>query len=142
MRDGVRFVEGGELTQLVDAETQQDVLGYLARTSPSCHSDTGEALLRAAEPCGDCIAFSPSFAGFRYVALLTRRRIFALGLGQFSVCFRLPGSLHAAALQAGAAAAPEIGRGWVRFDLFQPDRPEVDLPSWTLRACAATRGQS
>ena len=132
-------MDGGDLEALLEAGANRDVLGYLAEHRPSCHSDTGSALMQAAEVCGEWIAFSPSFAQCRYVALITRRRIFALGLGQREACFRLPGALRETAQATGATPAPEIGADWARFFLFEAGRPEPDLRFWTLRAYAAAR---
>jgi len=137
-----RTVDGGDLEALLDPSANRDVVAYLSEHRPSCHSDTGSALMEAAEKCGDWIAFSPSFAQCRYVALITRGRLFALGRGQRSVCLRLPGALREAALAAGAAPAPEIGADWAAFALFEAERPAPDLPSWTLRAYAAARESS
>jgi len=134
-----RIIDGGDLGALVDADRNRDCVHYLARHQPSCHSDPGEALIRSAEKCGDWIAYSPSFGQLRYVALVTDRRIFALGLGQRSVCYRLPPTLSAIAFRTGATEAGEIGSDWVRFELFRPDWPTPDLPFWTLKAYAAAR---
>ena len=136
-----RIVDGGDLDGLLDPRPNRRVLAYLALCRPSCHSDTGSALIEAAEKCGDWIAFSPSFAQCRYVALITGRRIFALGLGQRSACFRLPRALRKTARATGASRALEIGADWVGFSLFRADWPAVDLPFWTLRAYAAAREQ-
>lgn len=138
-RHGDRYVEGGELADLVDAGRNADVAAYLAETRPSCHSDTGDALIRSAEKCGDWVAFSPSFQQCRYVALVTNRTVFALGLGQRSVCYSLRNRLHDTALASGAIEAPEIGPDWVRFELFRADWPAPDLPFWTLKAYATAR---
>ena len=135
------IVEGGDLEDLLDARANRAVMAYLAVSRPSCHSDTGSALIEAAEKCGEWIAFSPSFAQCRYVALITRRRIFALGLGQRSACFRLPRALRKTARSSGASRALELGMDWVRFSLFKADWPAVDLPFWTLRAYAAAGEQ-
>src|SRR5215471_938717 len=97
-----RHVDGGDLVELVDATDNADVLAYLATHRPSCHSDVGEALLRSADRCGEWVAFSPSFRQCRYVALVTARVIFALGLGQRSVVYRAPEPLRAIALATGA----------------------------------------
>jgi len=134
-------VDGGDLEALLDPRANRRVLAYLALARPSCHSDTGGALIEAAEKCGEWIAFSPSFAQYRYVALITRRRIFALGLGQRSACFRLPRALRKTARSSGARRALELGMDWVSFSLFKADWPAVDLPFWTLRAYAAAREQ-
>jgi hypothetical protein len=137
---GTRCVDGGNLSELVDADHNHDVVRYLAEHRPSCHSDTGQALLRAAtEKCGEWVAYSPSFLQLRYVALVTNRRIFALGIGQSSICYRLSQEAYPIALQAGATEAGEIGTDWVRFALFRADWPTPDLPFWTLRAYAAAR---
>jgi hypothetical protein len=134
-------VDGGDVSDLVDADHNRDVVRYLSARQPSCHSDTGDALIRAAAKCGEWVAYSPSFGQFRYVALVTNRRIFALGIGQRSVCYRLPPEPHAIALQTGAIPAEEIGADWVRFDLFRVHWPTPDLPFWTLRAYAAARAE-
>jgi len=136
-----QIVDGGDLEDLLDPGPNRQVLAYLAVFRPSCHSDTGSALVEAAEKCGEWIAFSPSFAQCGYLALITRRRIFALGLGQRSACFRLPRALRKTALASGASRAPELGTEWVSFSLFKADWPAVDLPFWTLRAYAAAREQ-
>jgi hypothetical protein len=135
-----RWVDGGDLGELVDADDNRDVVRYLSEHRPSCHSDTGEALLRAAaEKCGEWVAYSPSFAQLRYVALVTNRKVFALCIGQGWVCYRLSHESYPIALQTGASQADEIGTDWVRFALFRADWPTPDLPFWTLRAYAAAR---
>jgi hypothetical protein len=140
MSEANKFIDGGNLDDLVDAERNREVLEYLRTQRPSCHSDTGDALLRAtSEKCGEWQAFSPSFQQCLYVALVTNRRIFALGTGQRSVCFRLPPELYAIALQTGASSADEIAPEWVRFELFRADWPTPDLPFWSLQAYAAAR---
>jgi hypothetical protein len=136
----IRTVDGGDISELVDAGANLDALSYLSRHRPACHSDPGEALMHAAaETCPDCVAFSPSFFQCRYVALIANRRIFALGVGQRSVCYRLSPPLYAVALQTGAIGAEDIGPDWARFDLFRPDWPAPDLPFWTLKAYVAAR---
>jgi hypothetical protein len=134
-----KCIEGGNLAELIDAARNVDVVSYLAEHRPSCHSDTGDALIRAAERCGEWAAFSPSFQQCRYVALITNRTIFALGLGQRSVCYRVPTSLEETALSTGAVGAGEIGSNWVRFELFRAEWPMPDLVFWTLRAYGAAR---
>ena len=51
-----RHVDGGDLVDLVEAGGNADVCAYLARNRPSCHSDTGDALMRSAEKCGEWVA--------------------------------------------------------------------------------------
>jgi hypothetical protein len=132
-------VDGGDLAELVDPGVNAEVIAYLAEHRPSCHSDTGDALIRSAEKCGEWLAFSPSFGQCLYVALVTDRRIFALGIGQRSVLYRLPEELRSTALATGATDAAAIGANWVRFQLFRADWPTPDLAFWTLRAYAAAR---
>jgi hypothetical protein len=139
MTPGTRYVDGGELSDLIDVDRNRDVVRYLSEHRPSCHSDTGDALIRAAESCGEWVAYSPSFQQCRYVALVTNKRVFALGIGQRSVCYRLPDKFHTIARQTGATGAGEIGTSWVRFDLFRADWPTPDLSFWTLRAYATAR---
>ena len=139
MADDPTYIDGGDLSELIDASRNQDVAEYLTRQRPSCHSDTGAELLRSAERCGEWLAFSPSFRQCKYVALVTNRTVFALGVGQSFVCYRLPGALRATALASGAIEAEGIGSNWVRFELFRPNWPTPDLSFWTLRAYAAAR---
>ncbi len=139
MANDPKYIDGGDLGELIDASRNQDVAGYLAQHRPSCHSDTGDMLIRSAEKCGEWVAFSPSFQQCKYVALVTNGTVFALGLGQRFACYRIPGRLHATALAAGAVEAAEIGSHWVRFELFRADWPTPDLPFWALRAYAAAR---
>ena len=134
-----RHVESADLVELVDPATNADVCEYLAKNRPSCHSDVGSALLRSADKCGEWVAFSPSFRRNLYVALVTNRSVFALGLGQGSVLYRLPERLRATALATGATQAPDVGANWVRFELFRPDWPTPDLAFWTLSAYSAAR---
>ena len=133
-------VEGPDLQDLLDPGPNRDVLEYLATSSSSCHSDTGDALLQAAQSCGEFVAYSPSFTECRYVALIANRRIFAVGAGMDSVYFRLPPDMCAIALQTGARKATKLGPEWVEFRLFQPDWPKPDLPFWALKAYATARG--
>lgn len=139
MARDLRYLEGGELEPLVDSERNASVLAYLAGRRPSCHSDTGEALLDAAAGHAEALAFSPSFLQCLYVAVIAHRTIVALGLGMRSVCVRLPDGPHAAALAAGARPATELGDHWVRFELFDPDRPAPDLVRFTSAAIEAAR---
>jgi len=134
-----RYVDGGDVAHLVEADQNREIIKYLSEHRPSCHSDVGDALIRSAVKCGEWVAYSPSFRNCLYVALLTSRRIFALGLGQRLVCYRLPQKLYTIALQTGATEAPELGPDWVRFELFRADWPTPDLPFWTLGAYAAVR---
>ena len=134
-----RYINGGELLDLVDADANREVLRYLAEHRPSCHSDPGGALIKSAEKCGEWIAYSPSFANCAYVALITRRRIFALGIGQRTVCYRLSASSHAIALQTGATELAELGTEWACFELYRPDWPQADLPFWALQAYVNAR---
>ena len=137
MSEASHFVNGGDLVELVDAGTSRDALAYVAEHRPSCHSDPGEALIQSASACEDWIAYSPSFENCLYVALVSRRTIFALGLGQRYVAYRLPEAPRATALAQGATQAPQIGPDWVRFELYQLHRPAVNLPWWTLGAYTA-----
>ncbi|MDB5389586.1 MAG: hypothetical protein JWM11_5232 [Planctomycetaceae bacterium] len=134
------LIEGDSLAEYVDIVRNQDVLAFLERVRPSCHSDNGAVLLNAAiDKCGEWIAFSPSFKNYRYVALVTNRVVFALGIGQSSVYFRLPDRLHSTALATGAVPANEIGGKWVSIELFRSEWPDPDVPFWTLRAYSAAR---
>jgi hypothetical protein len=134
-----KYVDGGDLAEWIDEARNGEVTRYLGEHRPSCHSEAGDALIRSAEKCGEWFAFSPSFRQFGYVALVTNRTVFALGVGLRSVCYRVPQRLVATALATGAVEAREIGIQWVRFELFRDDWPETDLSFWTLNAYAAAR---
>jgi hypothetical protein len=135
----IDYAEGVDLATLVEESSNRDVLAYL-RAEPSCHGDVGQALLDAAkDKCGEWTGYSPSFASFRYVALVTRRRVFALAHDMRYVCFRLPKELVATAVETGGKAATDIGPEWVRLELFRASYPAVDLPFWALRAYDAAR---
>jgi hypothetical protein len=133
------IMNGGDLYALVDGDWNRDTLRYLGEHQPSCHDEAAGELLRAAEECGEWLAYSPSFEQYRYVALITNRRVFALGLGQRSVCYRLSAPFRATAVHTGAVLAGDIGPDWVRFELFRVDWPKPDLAFWTLRAYAWAR---
>ena len=135
-----KHIDGGDLSALIDGPRNQEVTSYLVRHQPSCHSDIGEVLIRSADKCGEWFAFSPSFEQCAFVLLVTNRTVFALGMGQRSACYRLPGRLHTTALATGAVEVGEIGADWVRFELFRADRPNPDLAFWTLKAYTTARG--
>lgn len=135
------LIDEGALADHVDVAVNQDVVEYLNRAQPSCHSDNGSALIDAAtKDCGEWIGYSPSFENYKYVALITNKTIFALGMGQDSVYFKLPDRLHATALATGALRAEQLGHDWVEIKLFRSDWPAPDVPFWTRKAYAAARG--
>jgi hypothetical protein len=135
------LVDGGVLDDHIDLASNQDVVEFLERTQPSCHSDNAAILVEvAAEKCGEWIGFSPSFENYRYIALITNRNVFALGMGMDSLYFKVPDSLHATAMAAGALPAEQIGRNWIEIKLFRTDWPAPDVPFWTLKSYAAARG--
>jgi hypothetical protein len=134
-----KYIDEGDLGELIDASRNRAVLSYLSQNQLSCHSDVADMLFRSTEKCGEWLAFSPSFRQLKYVALVTNRTAFALGIGQRSICYRLPEILRTIAFSTGATEAREIGTNWVRFELFRVDWPTPDLPFWTLRAYVATR---
>lgn len=134
------LIDGGSLQEHVDADRNRDVLAYLERAWPSCHSDNSSVLVKAAiDRCGEWLGYCPSLENYGYVALITNRVVFALGIGQSCVCFKLSDRLRATALTTGAAPAEEIGREWVTIQLFRPDWPDPDVPFWTLKAYSAAR---
>ncbi|OFV93558.1 MAG: hypothetical protein A3G76_08630 [Acidobacteria bacterium RIFCSPLOWO2_12_FULL_65_11] len=139
IRERLEAAENAGDAAYIGSMMADDVVIMVSEHQPSCHDDTSDALLRAAEKCDEWIAYSPAFQQYRYVALVTKRRVFALAIGQRSVYYRLPKTLHAVALQTGATEAADIGPDWVCFDLFRSDWPTPDLPFWTLNAYAAAR---
>jgi hypothetical protein len=134
------LVEGDSLAELVDVDRNQDILSFLERVQPDCHSDNCQVLVDAAvKQCGEWIGFSPSFKSYGYTALITNRVIFSLAFGQRSVYFRLPDPFHEIALATGGVPANEIGWQWVEIELFRTNWPTPDVPFWTLKAYAAAR---
>ena len=133
-------VDGGALEEHVDADRNQDVLAFLERTQPCCHSDNGAVLVDAAIAMGgEWTRYCPSLREYRYIALIANRQVFALGFGMNSLFFKLPDSLYRTALGAGAATVPEIGCNWVEIQLFRSDWPAPDIPFWMLKAYDAAR---
>ncbi len=136
-----RIVDGGDLRPLLTDTAQETLLGWLEAERLSAHSDLASDLLDAARAtCGEWVSYSPSFGSCRYVALITSGRVFALAHGQQQVCFRVRGAEQAIALESGGVARPELGAGWVAFQLYRPTHPKPDLKFWTLRAYVAARG--
>ena len=124
----------------MDADSNREVLAYLGAQSLHCHGDLGQLLVDTARNlCGETLAYSPSFATFKYVALVTKRRIFALGENMTSACFRVPPELCEVAVERGGAMAPDIGAEWIRLELFQSNKPTHDVPFWMVRAYAHAR---
>ncbi|MDB5336420.1 MAG: hypothetical protein JWN70_2039 [Planctomycetaceae bacterium] len=135
-----KHIHGGRLEDHVDAVRNQDVLAYLERTEPCCHSDNCSVLVNAATAkCGDWFLYCPSIREYRYIALVTNRIVFALGLGMNALYFKVPERLYPMALGTGAAPVPEIGCNWVEIQLFRSDWPAPDIPFWTLKAYDAAR---
>ena len=135
-----RIVEGGELRALLTGAGNEPVIAWLDEHRPSAHSDPASDLLDAARAtCGEWVAYSPSFSSCRYVALITNGRVFSLALDQRQVCFRVRGAEQAIAIESGGLARPELGAGWVAFQLYRPTHPKPDLKFWVLRAYAAAR---
>ena len=108
------------------------VLGYIA--DGSAHSDVAEALLQAVRPLAGVQSYCPDPARYRYVAVFTETIIFAFAIGMKTVAFRLDARSHQHALQVGAMPIPELKDEWLRFDLFQGDRPDTDLLFWARKA--------
>ena len=135
-----RLIDGGDLRALLTGTAQEPLLEWLEEHRPSAHSDPAADLLDAGRAtCGDWVAFSPSFGSCRYVALITDGRVFSLAHGQRFVCFRVRGAQQVIALESGGMAKPELGAGWMEFQLYRPSHPKVDLRFWTLRAYEAAR---
>lgn len=133
-------VDGGALEEHVDAVRNQDVLTFLERTQPCCHSDNGAVLVDAAIAMGgEWTRYCPSLLEYRYIALIANRQVFALGLGMNSLFFKLPDSLYPTALAIGATPVPAIGSQWVEINLFRSEWPDPDIPFWTLKAYDAAR---
>ncbi|MBI3791727.1 MAG: hypothetical protein HY275_12735 [Gemmatimonadetes bacterium] len=129
--------DGGELTDFMDKRAQPLFVAWLAAHRPSAHGDVGDALLRGADAaCVEWTAFSPSYRSFMYVALITRRRAFALAWNMQTVSLCLADPQVAVALAQGCALHEELGTGWVRFDLWLGPTPRPDL-KFFLRAAYA-----
>lgn len=140
INDHVR--DGGEIMTLLDTSAQPRLAAWRAEHRPSAHSDVGDALLRAAkETFDEWIAFSPSFAQCRYVALITARRAFALATGMHAVSVCVAKEDVPVALAQGCTMHTELGDGWLSFELWSSPAPP-DLRVWLGAAYAHARAGS
>ncbi|MCC6832480.1 MAG: hypothetical protein IT200_14145 [Thermoleophilia bacterium] len=128
----LHLADGGDVRDHVDAAAHAALVAYLERARPHAHSDIGSRLMAAGRALpGACTAFSPSFAGMRYVLLVRGRTPFALAFDMHSVALRLAGSA------AEGARAWEPAPGWTTVDLWRPGVAEPDLRGLVLRAWEA-----
>jgi len=112
----------------------KEILAFLERTHPSAHSDISSALLASAKGLGGVRWYCPDTHAYAWMALHTsEQRIFALALGMNTLAFRLPPEPSQEAIGSGGEAAPEMGDGWVRFQLGW----NADLSRWCKAALAA-----
>ncbi len=110
-----------------------DAVRWLERESPSAHSDVASALEEAAAGRRGLATCCPDPASYAWVGVRAADgRLLAVATGMRRVSFRLGGDDLAAALAAGATPTPEIGAGWVSFELWTD--PPVDLRRWLLAA--------
>jgi hypothetical protein len=135
--------DGGELTDFMDKRAQPLFVNWLTTHRPSAHSDVGDALLRGAdEVCDEWTAFSPSYGGFQYVALLTQRRAFALAWNMQTVSVCVADPQVAVALALGCKRHEELGTGWVQFEMWMGPKPRPDLIFWLRAAYAHARASA
>ena len=119
-----------------------EVVRWLAEIHPHVHSDLTLEMDLASEGLENCFEFSPSKAQYSYVLLHSATDIiFALSAGMQNLALRLPEDADAAAAD-GASPAPDIGRGWVRFNPFDPDIPTKKTREKLKRWCAAAHASA
>ncbi len=112
----------------------KEILVFLERAHPSAHSDIASALLASAKGLGGVRWYYPDTHAYAWLALHTSaNRIFALALGMSTLAFRLPPDVSTEAIRSGGEAAPEMGSGWVRFQLGW----NMDLNRWCKAALEA-----
>jgi len=133
---------GKFLIDLTDARfliaSNDDVMAFVRRTSPSAHSDVGSVLLSLGKQIVGSHAYCPSYRSMAYVVLHTESsRIFAIAFGQRGLAFRLATRTIAEALADGGTPAPEIGSDWVSFPPWSPKDPAAGnarLARWSAAA--------
>ena len=132
------IAEGGDVRLHISGNAQATLLRWLEEQRPSAHSDVGSDLLSAVRAeGGDFLAYSPSFGDCRYIAIIRARRVCALAHGQKTACFCVRPTDQAAAIALGGRARPDLGEGWISFELYFRTQPTPDLRAW-LRASYAT----
>ncbi len=105
----------------------------------SAHSDVAEALMQAVGPLADVQVFCPDPSEYGYVVVSVKGIIFGFATGMNTIAFRLNSPFAQRALETGGKTVSGLGDEWVKFTLFQNDRPEVDLLSWAQKAYAYAR---
>ena len=136
----IEKVTGAPLETQVDLAADRVAFRRLARGDLSCNPDLADHLIQLTDASWrTCVAWSPSFADARVVALIASRRLFAIAYGMRSIAFRVPKKLRDVALRTGGERAPEFGASWARFELWRDHWPTPDLRFWIDRSFAAAR---
>ena len=120
-----------------------DVIAFLETTAPSAHSDVASALESAIRGLPGTSTICPDPASYAWVAAHTSgSHIYALAHGQSALCLRVGAERLEAAIGDRGAPAPEIGRDWVRFDLFVVDEPTPTTRARMHRWCTVAFQQA
>jgi len=100
----------------------------------SAHSDVTEALMIAIAPLGDAKTFCPDSSNYQYLAVYANDTIFAYAINLQTVAFRLSPTFKHRAIKTGGETLENLENGWVAFDIFRSDWPEVDIEFWARKA--------
>jgi len=124
----------------------EDVIDFVRRTNPFCHTGVGMLLLALGKEIPGARAYCPSYRSCAYVVLHTDAdRIFAIAYGQRGLAFRIAAPARAAAIADGGEPASDIGADWVAFAPFELHaRAELHerLARWCRQAFADAQAAS
>jgi hypothetical protein len=121
-----------QLPDQLNKEKNRSVLEYISGLS--AHSDVAEALQIAIAPLGAAHTYCPDPDSYRYLLAYADDTVFSYAVGMRMVAFRLAPDFKKKAIKSGGQAVESIGNGWVAFDLFRSDWPEVDVRFWARKA--------
>ena len=137
------IAEGGDIRPHLTGDAQESLLRWLEEHQPSAHSDVGNDLLSAVRAeGGEWLAFSPSWGSCRYVAIVRSGQVCALAHGQQTACFRVRAEAQADAIALGGRIRPELGEGWLSFEMYFRTKPAPDLRAWMRAAYGALEARS
>jgi hypothetical protein len=123
----------------------RDVLAFLERSQPSAHSDVASELDLGCRGLPGVRLYCPDPSRYAWVGALDReQRIFGLAYGMRELALRVGTGQADAAVASGGELVPELGPGWVGFDAFVVDEPQVQTRARIRDWCrvALTAGQT
>jgi len=121
-----------QIPECLNTEKNHSVLSYL--TCQSAHSDVAEALTIAIASLVSAKTFCPDFDSYQYLAAYANETIFSYAINMETVAFRLSSDFKYKAIKTGGEVVESLEDGWVAFDIFRSDWPQVDIEFWARKA--------